>query len=314
MESFFDQSPLFLYSETQLPPAGITQCGIELRWFANDTEQRYKQKPHPTLKPEDVHYRFNSKGYRCAEFENPPPDALKVVSIGASEVFGVGLPDSQTFPQLLCDRLAHHYGCGVVNWNLGVSGGSADYISRILYSALPVLQPDIVLIVFPPLLRREYVNDTDRLFIFTDRIGSYNPVRKLVHWFYDPENSNQNAAHRSLSSDHADQINFFKNYQLCEALCVKHDVMWLYSPFSQLQFQHAKHLLNSEQLVEPGLLDLRNQGIENSEGADRCFARDLGHPGVEPNRRTAEMYFDRLQALYSSRLSARLSGMRAASD
>jgi len=150
MEPVFDSAPLFLYSETELPPSGITQTDIELRWFANDTEKRFRQKPHPSLKPDDILYRFNSKGYRCGEFSQPSnPDTLKVVSIGASEVFGVGLPVAKTFPQLFCDKLEKVYGCETINWNLGVSGTSADYISRVLFSALPVLKPDIVLIVFP---------------------------------------------------------------------------------------------------------------------------------------------------------------------
>ena len=316
MKPVFDRPPLYLYSESQMPPAGITQVDMELRWFSNDTEERYKDKPHPSLAPEDIVYRFNSKGYRCPEFDLAAYDGddqighkdsantLKVVSIGASEVFGVGLPEKFTFPQVFCEMLSRRFGCSTINWNLGISGGSADYISRVLFSVLPVLKPDIVLLVFPPILRREFVNDTDRLFIYTDRIDSYGFGSRLLYRFYDPENTRQNSAHRALSSDNSDQINFFKNYQLCEALCQKHDVMWLYSPFSELQLQHTKDLINHDHLVLPGLLDLRDECLKTSDGIAGSLARDLGHPGIKPNQLFAESLFARLQALYEFRLPA----------
>lgn len=309
MNSVFDRSPLYLYSESQLPPAGITQCSTELNWFSNDTEQRYNDEPHPSLMPTDIQYRFNSKGYRCGEFGTNSSgqnkeNVLKVVSIGASEVFGVGLPEKDTFSQVFCDKLSDEYGRETINYNLGISGGSADYISRILYSALHVLKPDIVLMVFPPILRREFVNDTGRLFIYTDRIESSKLTGKIAYRFFDPENFRQNAAHRALSSDHSDQINFFKNYQLCEALCTKHDVMWLYSPFAEQQLEQTKHLLNHDHLILPGLLDLRNNCLKGKVGIGESLARDMGHPGIKPNLDMAELLFNRLQQQYSTRLSA----------
>jgi len=87
-------------------------------------------------------------------------------------------------------------------------------------------------------------------------------------------------------------------------MCTKHDAMWLFSPFSESQIEHTQHLLNKDHLILPGLLDLRNRSIENKDGVELSFARDLGHPGIKPNLDTADLFFDQCQQLYSARLAA----------
>lgn len=309
MASVINKEPLYLFSKEYLPFAVITKPHSQLQWFGTDTAERYKQEPHPSLRPEDIIYSFNSRGYRCSEFslEEPRKNTIKVVSIGASEVFGLGLPEDQSFPYLFSKLLEKDRGCSVINWNLGLCGASSDYNSRMLVSVLPALKPDIVLLVFPAALRREHLNDVGRLFLYPNSF-SPNVIQKikntLEYRLFDPENANQNNAYKALSSDYDDQINLFKNYQVCESLCEKYNTMWLFSTFRSAFFCHIEHLLNTDHFVSPGVTDIRDNYLKNKEDPAICWARDMGHPGILPNQETAKLFYERLKALYSTKLNS----------
>lgn len=292
--------PVSLFSTETLPYAFGVKPNSQLRWFSADSEARHLALPHPVLGAEDVLYKFNALGYRCPEFDlaKANNNALSVVSIGASEVMGYGLPETQSFPYLFCQRLEHHVGRSTINWNLGVAGSSADTVARTLIPALSVLKPDIVIFVFPFPWRREHINAAGKLFFF-DRKTPANLFKKLKTRWVNPEYAEQFSANSVLSTDYSDQLNYFKNYQLCEALCEKHKLMWLFSPFHSSYFNAFTHLLKIENLISPGLWD-RTQAYKNDVATG--LARDRFHPGIKPNQEMAGLFFQRLIDLYGARL------------
>jgi len=302
MASKFGKYPNYIFSTEHLPYAGSSPTNTELNWYLNDSERRFKTRPHPWLTAADVTYRFNSRGYRCCEFDVDTSDhrLIKVVSLGASEVFGCGVPEEKTFPSMFCDILQNNHNVSVRNWNLGVPGTSSDFISRTLFSALSVLRPDIVLIVFPLAPRREHFGNDDRLFSFrnVNETERYRFIKNLI----DPEFARINKAYGILSSDCADQINLFNNYQLCSNLCENHNVMWLCTTFLEEGFKPLLELVNNDHLVLPGLCDLRNNCLLDNDEAGLCWARDMSHPGIKPNRLMAEHFYGRLIQLYRHKI------------
>src|SRR5262249_53742417 len=147
-----------------LAPAWYPPCS-ELQWVDRDTEENFKARGgHPIYNAQSITYRFNSLGYRCPEFD--APGEIRIISVGCSNTMGVGLPQEDVFHERFAKRLQEHTGRPVVNWNLGVGGSSNDYITRTLFLAIPFLNPDLVLVNFTYLSRREYVSVENKFFYF----------------------------------------------------------------------------------------------------------------------------------------------------
>ncbi len=242
----------------------------EVKWLHETEREKYQQLGgHPTYGEDDITYRFNSHGYRCPEFDAVAD--VRIVAIGCSYVVGAALPQSALFPEVFAERLrAAASPKTVVVWNLGLSGASNDYISRLLYLAIPRLKPHVVLVNFTHLSRREYIS-------VQNKYVNYNPafapkdktVRDICGHF------------AALSSPLDDQINFFKNYKAVE--CLLTGCQWLYSHRNRREIEPlANHLDLSRFAGELQLLDK---------------ARDHEHPGPESHRRLAEFYWTRFNEL-----------------
>ncbi len=298
-KSIIGKESLYLFSTEHMPSNPRGDVG-ELKWYGMDSEKRYKKKPHPVFGPEDITYRYNSHGYRCPEFEmrnQVQENAVHVISVGCSNTFGTGLPEDKTYPAVFKELLQNYLGCPVINWNLGMGGGSADYMVRTLTSAIPILKPDLVLLTFTGLDRRECISEDARVFPYNKN----EPINKLVN----PELNSIANAYKTLTSSYNNLLNLFKNYKVCEALCEQFGVIWLFSGFYASEFEGMTHLIHADKLVEPGIMELRGQYKEDPVMG---LARDMFHPGIQPNKDHAEAFFARLQKVYSSSLEKLKSG------
>lgn len=291
------QAPLHLLSTEQMPHAPRTTPSAHVTWHGSDSEERYRERPHPTLGPGDVDYRFNTHGYRCRDFfAAREAGAVTVLALGASEVLGTGVPQDQTFPAVFARLLGERLGRPAIDWNLGVGGSSADYIARTLVSALPVLKPDVVLMVFPHQGRRELLAHDGRIHYYKHEAGVR---RKLGERFLDPERYVLNQASMNLSSEFNDAMSQYKNYKVCEALCEQHGAMWLFSATRDAFMGQIAHLVDEVRWVRPGIADLKSNA---GSDAGLAFARDMQHPGIGPHREMAERFLARLQACDGERL------------
>jgi len=249
-----------------------------LCWFTSDSEERYRRDPHPTLKPEDVIYRFNDYGYRCAPFSSR--SEINVVFIGCSWIFGTGLPEEATAASIFCRLLEKQVGKTVTNWNLGFPAKSNDYIARTLLCAVPLLRPDLVVVNFTYAPRREYIP-------LDGEMMNLLPAFKTLHLVRDLVRRRLYKHLYALASEYEDQMNLFKNYKLVELVLEKHKTRWLFSANDLNDLEPIRDQLCRDIFLEPGL-----------QITDR--ARDLGHPGIESNRRFATRIFEAYQRVYGT--------------
>ena len=215
-------------------------------------------------KIDTVVYNHNNYGYRCPDF-NELAD-VKILSLGCSWVYGMGLNKKHLYHEIVAKNI-RKTGKTVVNWNLGIGGKSNDYITRMLHIAMDKLNPNIVLINFTHLSRREY-------FSFEGDCIAYTP--NLI------KNSHLPRKHRTcvknllnLTSDHDNFKNFWHNFQSVKAA---------------LQNTHWCYSFTDEPLLDD----------EHSAGRflKLDLARDLIHPGIESHRVMAEIYWDKLSKIY----------------
>jgi hypothetical protein len=254
-----------LLPEKGLPVTGYPP-GETLEWMPPDDLAGYRRRGgHATYGEHDIQYKLNRQGYRCPDFDAIAD--IRVVVIGCSFVLGIGLPQEHLFHERFAAQLRSSSGKSVVLWNLGRSGASNDYISRVLYLAVPWLDPHLVLINFTRPARREYVSAQNLSYDYTPLIVPKDAIARDVHGHLS-----------ALSSPFEDEVNLFRSYKAAEQLL--RDRSWLFSFSSPKDFElMARHLA------------LRHY-VGSLEKAD--LARDGEHAGPKSHEALAGLYWGKL--------------------
>lgn len=145
-----------------------------------------------------THYRFNEIGFRG---DNTIFNGVKLMSVGCSHTEGIGVKDIHTWPHLLSRKIKTG-----IDYNLGMSGRSNDYISRAILTWTDYLKPHLVLIMYTYPDRREYYTET----------GGIEPFHKNPWGYFDEDISGRMkwANVMSISNDEENFINWYKNHQL----------------------------------------------------------------------------------------------------
>jgi len=291
--------PAYLLSETEIPPSPLAKGELPgtFQWLSLDSPKNYKKNPHPTIGPADVSYTLNSRGYRCPEFDDlkkRPDDVVTVACIGSSGLFGTGLPEEKSIPYLLQGMLQEHLGREVLSINLAVGGTGPEYVTRMLFSVIPVLRPDIVILTTHAFNRREFIGET----------GSIYTTQSYPHWhhrFIDPERYQMHVVCKRISNPYNHTILFLTNALVWESVCDRSDKMWLFMTegFSEQLEPVNKWLKDPRKMVEPGFFPLiRKYRDEPSTG----LARDMLHPGTLTTKAITDTLFERLLEVYEARL------------
>lgn len=211
---------------------------------------------------------MNSEGYRSDSFETNPD--IGVISIGCSDVFGWNLSKKDRFSDIFCNSLAQTTGKKVANWNLGLVGGSNDYIGRTMIASLQQLHPHIVLVCFTRIGRREYF-DIDGNYI------NYLPAHK------SPDCGAYNHLN-ALASYNQDILNFYINYKLVESLTTLSNSKLLFS----LSLNTQNKPLGIKDVLK--LVD-QNKYVGYFNWTD--LTSDKNHPGIESNKIMAELFYNK---------------------
>ncbi len=271
------------------------------RWCSMDSEARYRKQPHPKLGPDSVEYRINAHGYRTDDLKRAAEigaDKVRVLCVGASGAFGTGLPEEATFAavfgRLLEDRLRRP----VQVWNLSNGGTGPDYVTRMLFSAIPVLAPHVVLLTSFPFNRRELIDETGRILVASGRTYWQQRLSDPLLW-------QMNDVCRKTSNPYSDLLNTLTNLKVWESICDDAGIPWLFitEGFAEQMTPLEPFLREPRRLVGPGIQALIEQ--HRSEPVEG-LARDMLHAGVAPNREIAEALVRRLIELNPDQLAALL--------
>jgi hypothetical protein len=245
--------------ELMLPAKGLPPNNVagnyDSPWYGMDSREAFLERGgHAVYGQGDIAYRCNALGYRCRDLDTQAD--IRMLSIGCSWVFGVGVAQRHLFHELLAIRLRERLGATVANYNLGQSGNSNDGIARILHLAIPQVRPHLVLVLFTRANRREYLTVDDRRINF-----SPSAIKRIVG--PDPTFREVCAHFSALLSEQDDVINFFRNFKSVQALL--RDTPWLYGIIDRAGLS----------ALEPHLDDQRYARIPRA--VDQ--ARDYAHPG-----------------------------------
>ncbi len=263
-----------------LPRQGLPASGYpanaRLPWFSTDSAEHFAAHAPPGFGAGDIEYAFNASGYRSAPFD--PVGGLRVLTIGCSYVFGIGLPAAGLFPALVAARLESALSRPATLWNLGMPGTSNDYIARLLHLAVPALDPHVVLVNFTHADRREYAASTGALMPF------------CAGWYPEDRVGRDVKEHlAALASPADDDLNLYRNYKSVESLLAGR--FWLYSTIA-----HPLRPGSPDEARWGPLVRIRHH-VDPARYAgtlDRLdLARDGAHPGPASHRELAARYWAR---------------------
>ena len=137
---------------------------------------------------------FEQWPFRCPSWDPMPDGKKNVVILGCSHTWGVGLEPHETWAHYVSkhntDRLRY--------WNLGQPGAGPETVVRILYSCEKVINPDILIVMWPEMSRRERLEDlalnlsgTDQKLRYENHKTDVNNFLKSVFFFEKYAEKNQ---------------------------------------------------------------------------------------------------------------------------
>lgn len=112
--------------------------------------QGTKYQGHPQWHADSFTYKYNSNGFRSCEFDLTEIKP-KILTLGCSHTVGVGIPQHENWPE----HFARTYFPDYVVWNAGLGGAGGDTVARLAVNMIPIVNPDIVAILWPSLFRFE---------------------------------------------------------------------------------------------------------------------------------------------------------------
>lgn len=162
----------------------------------------------------NIIYTHNELGFRGDSIQKK---GFTIMSIGCSMTEGVGVSDNETWPYQFNNLIKNG-----VDFNLGMGTRSNDYICRALFTFYELLKPDLVLIMYTSLQRREvYTKD-----------GSVEPFMPTYQFGYTKETEDGKGIQTHLTelqNDNEDFINWYKNHQLIKLFLESKRCNWLWN-------------------------------------------------------------------------------------
>jgi hypothetical protein len=201
-------------------------------------------------------YTTNELGFRGDSIHK---EGFKIMSIGCSMTKGVGVSDDETWPHQFSKLIPNG-----VDLNLGMGGESNDYISRTLITFYELLKPDLVLIMYTSLPRRE---------VYTKH-GSVEPFMPTYQFGYMKETEDGKRMHTHLTelqNDNENFINWYKNHQLIKLFLESKGCNWIWNGFWGIPADY----------VEPNRFDGDYHNLID-RGVDKL------HPGPFHNKKYAK--------------------------
>jgi hypothetical protein len=170
-----------------------TRANQTWKYSGIDSPDQCRDWSHFDSYPHTVEYRFNSRGFRDAEWPEDPVELYNAVwCVGDSFTVGLGAPVEHTWPYILAQKT------NLRTINVSMDGASNDWISRRIMDICDQVSPRFIVAHWSYIERREstdtnltdeqrrlwhVVGETEGLFNLTDHIKCVetNPYSNVIH-------------------------------------------------------------------------------------------------------------------------------------
>ena len=235
----------------------------------------------------------NSDGFNCQEFE--PRHIINVLTLGDSCTEAANYDRKLRYPGVMTNKLSDYFGVEVADWNLGLGGGSFDFISRTLVCGVNALKPDLVIITFPTMIRRELFKYNGRRLRID--ASTSEAVNTGLVTPADPTSMKYYKIWPSLDSQFDDVINAIKNFKIIERVLDRSEIPWCYCFNNYFDWVEQTHGFRDR-----GWINQTNYLGFDFDIIDQVSDTDV-HPGLESHHKYGERLFKWVVDHYGKHLS-----------
>jgi hypothetical protein len=203
-------------------------------------------------------YTYNELGFRGDSIKK---EGFKVMSVGCSNTEGVGVSNFDTWPAQFTNNIPNG-----VNLNFGTGGRSNDFISRCILTYYDLIKPDLVLVMYTGVSRRElYTKD-----------NNIEPFMPTSAWGYfdgteDGRQIQQNLT--QIQNDNEDYINWYKNHLLIKYFLESKKCNWLWNGFFDIPLDYTE--FNRFDGKYSRFIDYGVDGVHPGPNNNKLYASDL---------------------------------------
>ena len=240
------------------------------------TFPNYKDKVLYSLSTDNsnkIEYRMNEHGYRSESLTTK--GKLNILTLGCSWTMGVGVDNDKIWPSLIQKKYEDSVVC-----NYGMYGTSTEFLAkqycRIIESGY---EPNIVLILWPGLSRRDYLDEEGRhIKLFGWRTAYHqDPVSK--------GRPDIDLAFVTLQNDYQDLNVFWSSYKFVQSITPKntkvfHSIAGYYYEIFDKHFESIKEFIDLDNFFIP------SNCYQNDRGAV-----DGSHPSSDWHNKFSNQFY-----------------------
>lgn len=242
-------------------------------WCTGDTPELYREyneriKSPNLYKPGGFTYKYNDYGFRCDDFSLSSD--INIVFLGCSMTEGCGLPVETVWAYQLLNRIRQKTNKNICYWNLALAGMGIDSQSFLLHWFSRMKNIDYVFSFIPPLNRREYLYDLDRIQYWN--MHMQNPNRIIVDELFSDKNYMMFQNYRSLMIIESIILNRSIMY------CTSWDISETADILKLKEFNSLNYFLSYTQFLD--------------------YARDGAHPGPRYHNDLCDSFWNEIEHLF----------------
>lgn len=151
-------------------PDFILPSRVNQRWpySGMDSPESCLDKKHFESYPYTIEYRYNSRGFRDAEWPNSIEELQNAIwCVGDSFTVGIGSPKLHTWPHVLSKTTK------INTINISMDGASNEWMARKIKRIVEVIAPKTIVVQWSYFTRRELPSNADD----EKRIMQYDPLQ-----------------------------------------------------------------------------------------------------------------------------------------
>lgn len=261
---------------------------IILPWSSTDSLENWNKNSEKQEYSAEFVYHHNAHGYRCDEFEdimNRPTKKLLV--LGCSNTYGVGVPEEHTWPQMLKRQFEHHKNEKIDVINLGIPGGS-NHSMDVYLNWCHRFKPDYIAVLFTSENRKLAINENGimtNLGHWCSGNGVWNSERKSESDYNDRQNMRKFIEAHYL---YVEQQLEFETNVVVNKLKMIGDIGNIPTAYMLMSELGNEELSEIEQNVTPEDWEIVGNPIKTHVG------RDGAHPGSIFYLTVAKEFFKKL--------------------
>jgi hypothetical protein len=256
----------WLRGEIPVVASDAIPANSELSWLPYDRPSQ-ASGPYKDVK---VTYKTNARGWRSREIL-PSPNR-KIMFVGCSFTMGVGLPYDEVWTSIVTRQIEAALGETVEQHNFGYPAHANDFFAMVVHQVLPILKPDLLIVLFTEFSRRTLFHRFGRLMAF------------LPNWLV-PGHKADHKAFILLQSDSNDFMDFVRQHSLIDAAARLNGVPWIWQTWGRQSLlpppeQLAKYV-RTDNMIDCAFPMYGHLATEETMRLD--LARDGKHPGPRAN-------------------------------